>query len=316
MIGGVPDHHLLKDTAIGWMNLAWGIAIDEAKDFQDAEFLFNDIEKEHGADVAKTAIAKHWNAKRLLLNNAVSLLQQSLEIALKAKIAEVSPFLLIAGDPRTWPRSKDGSNVIDFSSFRTIDAVQLCGAVNTVSAVPLSNGFVEFYDRLRQSRDVIAHLDASAVIIELKSILVDILTAQKHLFPDIRWVTFRHSYLRTTEQYVDEDPRWYEDEYKNDVITNEINTALQVLDPNDLKEFLYFDDKKAVYRCPSCLAQRSKWSDDEREFIQVTALDNLQCIVCLTNYSIADYKQAIIDYFGYLDQKEQESIKKELDAEF
>ena len=109
MIVGVPDHHVLKDTAIGWMNLAWDIAIEEAKTFQDVEFLYNEIEQEHSVEVAKTGIAKYWNAKRLLLNNAVSLLQQSLEIALKAKIAEVSPFLLIAGDPRSWPKAKDGS---------------------------------------------------------------------------------------------------------------------------------------------------------------------------------------------------------------
>ena len=122
----------------------WDSAIDEARQFQDAEFLYEDIEKEHGADVAKAAIEKHWRAKQLLLNNAFSLLQQSLEIALKAKIAEVSPFLLIAGDPRTWPKAKDGTNVIDFSNFRTIDAVQLCGAVNTVSATPLSKELQSF----------------------------------------------------------------------------------------------------------------------------------------------------------------------------
>jgi hypothetical protein len=316
MIVGVPDHHILKNTAIGWMNLAWDIAIDEARAFQDAEFLYNDIEHEHGADVAKTAIAKHWNAKRLLLNNAVSLLQQSLEITLKAKIAEVSPFLLIAGDPRSWPRPKDGSNVIDFSSFRTIDAVQLCSAVNTVSAVPLSNAFVEFYDRLRQSRNKIAHLNASAVIVEVKSLLVDILMAQRHLFPDIRWTTFRHGYLRSTEQYDDKGPRFYEDDYTPDVMTSEVKTALQVLDSHHLKEFLYFDDTREVYRCPNCLDERSKHADDEREFVQLTGPDSLQCIVCLSNYSVPDYKQAIIDYFGYLAPKDQEKIKKEMDENF
>jgi hypothetical protein len=205
MIVGVPDHQTLKETAIGWMNLAWDTAIEEARHFQDVEYLYVGIEQEHGADVAQTAIAKHWRAKQLKLNNAFSLLQQSLEIALKARIAEVSPFILIAGDPRTWPKPKDGSNLIDFSSFRTIDAVQLCGAANAVSAAPLSKDFTEFYDRLRQSRNKIAHLNASAIIIEVKSLLLDILTAQRHLFPDVRWTTFRHEYLRSTEQYDDKD---------------------------------------------------------------------------------------------------------------
>jgi hypothetical protein len=39
MIVGVPDRDVLKDTAIGLMNLAWDIAIDEARNFQDAEFI-------------------------------------------------------------------------------------------------------------------------------------------------------------------------------------------------------------------------------------------------------------------------------------
>jgi hypothetical protein len=315
MIVGVPDHHILRDTAIGWMNLAWETAIDEAKGFQDVEFLYENIEQEHGVDVAKTAIAKHWNAKQLLLNNAFSLLQQSLEIALKARIAEVSPFLLIAGDPRSWPKAKDGSNVIDFSSFRTIDAVQLCGAVNAVSAAPLSNEFIEFYDRLRQSRNKIAHLNASAIIIEVKFLLIDILTAQKHLFPDVRLTTFRYEYLRSTEQYDDRDNLFSGDDYTPDVMTSEVKTALQALDSHHLKEFFFFDDAKDAYRCPHCLEGRSQ-SDDEREFVQFIGPDSMQCIVCLSNYSVADYKKAIIEYFGYLDPKDQDSIKKELDELF
>src|SRR6266850_100034 len=237
MIVGVPDHQALRDTAIGWMNLAWDTAIEEAQGFQDVEDLYDDIEQEHGADVAQTAIAKHWRAKQLTLNNAFSLLQQSLEIALKAKIAEVSPFLLIAGDPRTWPKPKDGSNCIDFSNFRTIDAVQLCGAANAVSAAPLSKDFTEFYDRLRQSRNKIAHLNASAIIIEVKSLLLDILAAQKHLFPDVRWTTFRNEYLRSTEQYHDKDNLISGDDYTPDVMTSEVKTALQALDSDHLKEF-------------------------------------------------------------------------------
>ena len=39
----------------------------------------------------------------------------------------------------------------------------------------------------------------------------------------------------------------------------------------------------------------------------------MQCVVCLSSYSVADYKKAIIDYFGYLDPKEQDDIKKQLD---
>jgi hypothetical protein len=312
MIVGVPNHHVLADTAIGWMNLAWDIAIEEAKTFQEVEFLYKAIEQERGTNIANAAVEKHWNAKRLLLNNAVSLLQQSLEIALKAEIAEVSPFLLVAGDPRSWPRSKDGSNVIDFSSFRTIDAVQLCGAVDTVSAAPLSKEFVEFYDRLRQSRNKIIHLNASAIVVEVKSLLIEILTAQRHLFPQARWTIFRYNHLRSTGQYDDKENLVSGDDYTPDVMTSEINVALEALDSRNIKEFFFFDDTKAAYRCPHCLEGRNQ-SDDECEFVQVSGPDSLQCIVCMTSYSVADYKQAIVSYFGYLDAQDQERIKKEVD---
>ena len=148
---------------------------------------------------------------------------------MKARIAEVSPFLLIAGDPRSWPKPKDGSNDIDFSSFRTIDAVQLCAAVNAVSAVPLSKEFVEFYDRLRQARNKIAHLNASAIVIEVRYLLVDILTAQRHLFPSLRWTAFRLEYLRSTEQHYSSKHPVIGDDYTGDAMTSEAKAALQTL---------------------------------------------------------------------------------------
>jgi len=97
-----------------------------------------------------------------------------------------------------------------------------------------------------------------------------------------------------------------------DVMTSEVKTALQALDSDHLKEFFFFDDSKRAYRCPHCLAGRNQ-SDDEREFVQFAGPNNMQCIVCLSSYSVADYKQAIIDYFGYLDPKDQNDIKKQLD---
>jgi hypothetical protein len=315
MIVGVPDHHILKDTAIGWMNLAWHTAIKEARSFQYIAFRYEEIEQEHGSDVAKTAIAKHWSAKQLVLNNAFSLLQQSLEIALKARIAEVSPFLLIVGEPGSWPKANDGSNVIEFSRFRAIDAVQLCDAVNSVSAAPLSNEFVELYDRLRQSRNKIANLNASPILTKVKSLLIDILTAQKHLFPDIRWTTFRCEYLQSTGRYHDADNLFSGGDYTSDVMASEVKTALQALDSRLLKEFFFFDDAKKAYRCPHCLEERNQ-SDDEHEFVQFVGPDSMQCIVCLSNYSVADYKGAIIEYFGYLGAKDQDATKMELDKLF
>src|SRR6266404_8514867 len=148
MITGIPDHNELMETATGWLNLAWEIVIGEAERFQEIEFLYDEIEEREGHDVAEQAINQHWSAQRLKLNNAISLLQQSLEIFLKARIAEVSPFLLVAGDPQSWP-SINKSGDVDFAEFKTLDATHLCRAARIVSATPIPEQFVQFYTRLR-----------------------------------------------------------------------------------------------------------------------------------------------------------------------
>ncbi|WP_018264010.1 hypothetical protein [Methylobacterium sp. WSM2598] len=313
MIVGVPDHQTLEETAVGWMNLAWGIAIDEARKFQDTEFVYDDIAKEHGEEVAQRAIAKHWQAVQLVLNNAVSLLQQSLEINLKAKIAKVSPYLLIAGEPSSWPKVDQQGNV-NFSNFRTLDAVQLCRAVNVLSDVPLPDKFVQFYDRLRQTRNKIAHLNASAISVEVKTIIAEILTAQKLLYPDIPWNKFRYDYLIATEEYHDKDAIFTGDDFTTDVMISEVTAALHLLEPKQLREFFGYRESKPVFRCPCCLARRSQ-SDDECEFVQMTSTKQMVCFVCLSSYAVEEYRERMIEHFGYLGEEEQREIAAELREE-
>jgi hypothetical protein len=47
---------------------------------------------------------------------------------------------------------------VDFSNFRTIDAVDLPGAVNTICAKPLSDRFIQTYNQIRALRNKITHL--------------------------------------------------------------------------------------------------------------------------------------------------------------
>ena len=131
MIVGVPTPDELHGTAIGWLNLAWETAIRDLSASQEIEEYQLTAETEDQPRVA--APTKSWSYE---LNNAISLLQQSLEIELKARIAEVSPFLLIAGDPQSWPKP-DKHGHVDFSNFRTLDSVQLCRVCDIVSDRPL-----------------------------------------------------------------------------------------------------------------------------------------------------------------------------------
>src|SRR5215469_15385811 len=79
------------------------------------------------------------------LQLAYTLIQQSQEIALKAKICAMSPFLLLLGsDVRTWPKTD-----ADFAQFRTIDASDLIKVVNTICPQGISSHFANLYQQIR-----------------------------------------------------------------------------------------------------------------------------------------------------------------------
>lgn len=309
MITGIPDHNELMETATGWLNLAWDIVIGEAKKYQEVEFLYQEIEEREGREVAERAINQHWNAQRLKLNNAISLLQQSLEIFLKARIAEVSPFLLIAGDPQSWP-SIDKSGSVDFAEFRTLDAIHLCRAVRVVSATPLSEQFVQFYTRRRKERNKIAHLNAAGMKAEAHAIILDILEAHRLLFPNQLWVEFRKGYLESTGEYCDKEGLFTGDDYTNDKICDEIEVAMAELSSRHGKIYFHYDHRKKGLRCPRCLELRH--GDDEWRFAQKQKDGGIRCIACLSVYPKDDYVDAVTKYFGYLDKSDQAEIADEI----
>jgi hypothetical protein len=101
------------------------------------------------------------------LQLAYTLIQQSQEISLKAKICSVSPFLLLLGsDVRTWPKSD-----ADFAQFRTIDASDLAKVVNAICQHNISSGFAQLYDFVRGGRNMIYHLGIYNNQLDPKSLL-------------------------------------------------------------------------------------------------------------------------------------------------
>jgi hypothetical protein len=313
MIEGIPDHQDLTETATGWLNLAWDFAVGEAENFQEVEHLYQSMAVEHGQAVADRVVEKHWRAKRLKLNNAISLLQQSLEIFIKARIAEVSPFLLIAGDPQSWP-SPDKSGKVDFAEFRTLDSVHLCRAARVVSPSALSDDFVQFYNRLRKERNKIVHLNAASMKAEVSTIIIDVLEAHKLLYPAQMWVEFRREYLIDSGEYSDTENVFSGDDYTNDKLTSEVEAAFGELEPRYKKRYFGYDPRKQGLRCPKCLGMQDR--DDDWAFAQKQKDGSIKCCVCLTNYDQVEYEQGIINHFGYLDEDEQAEIVTELKTVF
>jgi hypothetical protein len=244
------------------------------------------VDKENPTETATARAESYWHAQRYKLNNATALLQQSLELFLKARIAEVSPFLLILGDPQSWKKPKAGG-AIDFSSLRTLDAVHLCKVADTVCASQLPEKFCQFYGRLRTTRNKITHLNAGNLRVEAGHVVLDILTGFKLLFPGESWVDFRRKYMMSTGQYAPSDD--YSEDVTHSSLIPELVAAINVIAPRHIWEFFQYDTKKRGMRCPECRDRRTKWDDFEPTFAQRQKNGTIRCIACATTYTADDY---------------------------
>jgi hypothetical protein len=286
MIIGVPDFADLHGTAMGWLNLAWEISIREVSEFQEIGTLFDDVEEAHGRERAAEESEKYWNNARYKLNNAVSLLQQSLEIELKARIAKVSPYLLIAGDPQSWPRT-DGSGEVDFSDFKTLDSVNLCRVHDIVSDRALPPQFVQFYNEMRRARNKIAHLNAGNMKAESSDILIAILTAHGHLYEKGKWMDFRREYMLTEQKT---GPNFdYGEDYTNDALNREFEAVRWELQPRHLREFFGYDTRRHSLDCFNCQDMSTSSCDRQWDFAQRQRGGGVKCIVCAHQYTDAEY---------------------------
>src|SRR6266849_4499472 len=122
MIVDIPTPEELARSSLDLLNMAWDSACEIIAGLENSQV------KEWDDD--GSAQREYHAASQPSLANALMVIQQAQELGLKARIAAVSPYLLIAGDPRGWP--KGSANDVSFSEFRTIDASDLIRVHNTV----------------------------------------------------------------------------------------------------------------------------------------------------------------------------------------
>ena len=279
MISGIPTASDLHRTAINWMNLAWSSTIEclnEVREWREYQ-----EEREANPVGLPSRVETLIKAQRFRITNAVSLLQQSLELFLKAKVAEVSPFFLISGDPRAWPKP-DKNNVLDFSEFRTVDAVDLVKLVNTVSKEALPEKFVEQYNKLRIDRNKIVHLDTGNMVFESTVVLLQILGAHAALFPGQNWQRFRQENFTPKSTHEDDE---YELDYSYDSYLTEIAIMLENLQPAQLKAFLGYTKGGRRVDCPNCENLTTKHYAGGRQYAQINKDKSIYCIACTTNFA-------------------------------
>lgn len=190
----------------------------------------------------------YWAAAQGPMTNAITLTQQGTEFLLKAKIASVSPFLLISGGIKNWPKP-DTDNKIPFASFRTIDAQDLLKAHDTACDQQIDREFQTHFDNLRDLRNKIIHTVDPALRVKPMDIWISILETSHHLIGSQSWFTARRDYLRRTPTAV---AYFHSDDEIDPELTFEAIHLIKHLTPELCERFLGVHKKQRWYLCPSC----------------------------------------------------------------
>lgn len=275
MITEIPDSADFFDAGLNQLYLAWQIAIKAVDDHEEIKNYIDHLDEAE----AKSAADNYWKKSQPALANAFGLVQQAIEMALKGRIAAVSPYLLISRDPKDWPGRVE-LHPVPFSEFRTLDAADLVKVHNTFASAPLSEEFRVFWEELRRDRNKIMH-SVTAKTFAPSTIIRSILFTAHSLFSGKRW----------PQQLFDFE---FEGKYaayglsgdgEYNVVMGQINTAIRYLTTADKKRFFGFDSRRRAYVCPNCWDRANRdWQENWPALAQLRSKTpnerSLHCIVC------------------------------------
>jgi hypothetical protein len=273
MITEIPMPEDFYDAGLDSLHLAWKIAMDSISQFISMKQLWQDIDED------SVDAEAYYQKSQPALSNAYSLVQQAGEMAVKGRIARVSPFLLIGRDPKDWPKGYSNKDV-PFSQFRTLDAADLVKVNNAVAEQKLDDEFANFWDQLRRDRNTIMHA-VTARNISPEILVRAILTVAKVLFDDESWVSklFKIQSDGTAESF------GYHDDYTQNIIMHEVEMAVSQLGPSDAQKYLGFSKGSRAYLCPNCLQNADTEIDgDLPKLAQLVSRQSnetrIHCVVC------------------------------------
>ena len=267
MVINIPTAEDFNEVGSRYLDLGWDMAMKVLRDATEAESWLESGSEEYKA---------YWKSSETELATALTLVQQGAEFLLKAKIAEVSVWLLVRNEPKEFPRGSSTTDV-SFSDFRTLDAQDLIRVYNTVGKEKIPPDFVEAFDRQRAKRNSIMHsvggLPASVLeIVRYVLVIVDILIGPH------KWPEYRRYFLANdrVNSNIDGAPEY--------VMAEECRLLTNLLENLELQRFFGFNKKQRAYLCSSCHYSQEEAHDTP---LWVTAQLRPNTPICTSVYCFA-----------------------------
>lgn len=241
MVENVPSPEDFYVSGKELLNFAWDATASLLIEFDHADYYVLDE-----SDMAEVS-EKYWAAAKRTLTTALTVIQQAVELIIKGRIAEVSPYLLISDAPARWPSPYEGKPV-NFERFRTIDAQDLIRVHDTFTPTPFGAGFVQKFQSLRDVRNVVMHSAGKNVTVQAAEVVDSALYMHKSLFPAERWFTVRREFLRSAP-----GSELGAAEFATNHVCLEATIVKKLLQPAEVLTYIGVDKKRRSYICPSCL---------------------------------------------------------------
>jgi len=274
VIVDIPDKEDFFQSGLSMLNLAWNAV---ASLYIDLEYSELDGQGEEGHTTEA-----YWKAAQHPISIALALAQQGIELLLKGRIAEVSPFLLLTG-PRDWP---SGCNDKDtpFADFRTIEAHELVRTHDSVVAVKLSDSFKSQFENIRRLRNTIFHGVDKRLRPTAEDVFRVVLEAVHCLYEPRSWIRLRRDYLERTPNSIA-----YSGPDSELILISEALHVIRILKPFETNRYFGFHKNRRRYICNTCALNCS----DPHLEPKIAVLDpntpdsnTLYCFVCDKHYSV------------------------------
>ncbi len=248
-------------AADGFLNSSWDSVTEHLHEFEALRGAINGLDHEDESN-------RYWASAKQTLVSATALVQQAVEFYIKGRIANVSPYLLISGNPQTWPRGANKKD-IEFSAFRTLDAQDLIKVHDTVCPERFSDQFIQWNESMRTIRNRVIHTVDKSLAVTPEEVINSILYTHSYFNASECWFSSRRKYLENTPVNSMKSIR-SEENYESHLthtLLVDYRLTIDILPPAACKKYFSYDKKVKSFHCPSCSHTVSCMDFWDNEFI-------------------------------------------------
>jgi hypothetical protein len=256
MITDIPTSDDMTLSGVNLLNLAWSIGVNLITDLKSDEML-TDLD-------GLTKV--YWQKSQPALMNVFAVIDQAIETLLKARIASISPFLLLDGT-RAFPK-KAAIQDVPFSDLTTIGGGGLFALHNTVCSLGLPSTFDTFVKDIRRRRNVIMHQPSASGPVKVGELFTLVVQTYGHLFPGERWLDTRLSIQCGNPRKMPWSPHTWP------ILSDEMELLTGFLEPDDLRICFVYDKDATACWCPDCKQKFAQLSPND------PASTKLHCCLC------------------------------------